>query len=140
MLEIGRLDDGRPERFGRLLAYNIVDVGQQAPSTPSGEQSRNGVCQTMLERGYDDTARASRHTLHVAEHEGRGDRVRFAGTSPGYNNGSIGTDELRQPLRGVKINFLHSHRSLPSSAEAAPPVRREDAPGFHISSSKSASS
>ena len=56
VLEIGRLDDGRAKGLGRLLAYDIVDVRQQAPSTPSGEEARNGVRQTMLERGYDDTA------------------------------------------------------------------------------------
>ena len=60
----------------------------------------------MLECWHDDTTSRSRHTLHVTQHERRGDGVRLASASSGHDDRSLRADVLRQELRFVEVHTL----------------------------------
>ena len=81
----------------------------EAPAFPSGEQSRNGICQSVLEGRHHDAAGRAGHTLHIAQNKRSGDAVRLAGASPCDDNGSVRADKLRETLRLVKVNLLAIH-------------------------------
>jgi hypothetical protein len=82
---------------------------EKSPTFPSSEQPRDGVCQTVFESRHTDAACTARHTLHIAEHERRGDGVRLTGTTAGNDNGGVGADELRQSLRLIEIYAFVTH-------------------------------
>ena len=76
------------------------------PTLPCCEQTRERVRQAMLECWHDDTTSRSRHTLHVTQHERRGDGVRLASASSGHDDRSLRADVLRQELRFVEVHTL----------------------------------
>lgn len=106
MLILSRLDDGLTEEFRRSSPNDVVYAIHEAPALPCRQQARDGVCQTMLVGWHHNAAGAARHALHVAQHKGRGDRIRLAGSSPRHDDGGIGPNQLSQALRGVKVYFL----------------------------------
>ena len=106
MFILGRLDNRFPEGFGRFPTDDVVDSVDVAPPFPCRQQARDGVGQAMLVGGYNYAPGAARHALHVAQHERRGNRVGLARTSPSDNDGGVGTDELCQALRDIKVYFF----------------------------------
>ena len=106
MLILCGLDDGLAEGFWRSPTDDVVQAIDVPPAFPSGQQARDGVGQTVLVRGHDDASRAARHALHVAQHEGRGYAVGLSRATSSNNNGGMSTDELSEPLRVVKVDFL----------------------------------
>ena len=106
MLVVRRLYQWSLERLWRLASHYIMHILLISPASPSCEQSRQRVRQTVLERRYHDAARAALHALHVTEHERRGDGVRLTRSSPSHNDRRIGTDKLCQSLRVIEINPL----------------------------------
>ena len=76
------------------------------PTLPCCEQTRERVRQAMLERRHHDTTSGARHTLHVTQHERRGDRVRLASASSGHDDRSLRTVILREQLRFVEVHTL----------------------------------
>lgn len=93
-----------------------MDAVEETPSLPRRQQARNGVCQSVIVGRHHDAARAALHALHVTQHKRRGDAIGLAGASPSHDNGGIGTDELGEALRRVKVylslwhkNVSHSH-------------------------------
>ena len=103
MFIFGRLDDGPAEGLGRSPTDHIMHAFDVSPPFPCRQQARDGVRQTMLVGGYHNTASAAWHTLHVAQHKGRGDRIGLAGASPRHDDGGMGTYQLGKALRGVKV-------------------------------------
>ena len=76
------------------------------PTLPCCEQTRERVGKSVLKRRHDDTTSRSRHTLHVAQHKRRGDRVRLASASSGHDDRSLRTVILREQLRFVEVHTL----------------------------------
>ena len=52
------------ERFRRSTAYDEVNALLIAPTAPSGEQSREGVCESVLECRHNNAAGGAGHSLH----------------------------------------------------------------------------
>lgn len=106
MIVVGRFGDGFTERLGRFSANNIVNTIDVTPPLPCGEQAGERVGESVLECRHDDAACGARHTLHVAEHEGRCDGVRLASASAGNDDGGLGGDVLREELGLVEVDTL----------------------------------
>jgi len=106
VLVFGRLDDGLAEGFGRSPTDDVVHALDVAPPLPRRQQAGDGVGQAVPVGGNDDAACAAGHALHVAQREGRGDRIGLAGSSPRHDDGGIGADQLGEPLGRVKVDFL----------------------------------
>ena len=64
------------------------------------------LCLTVFEGGHDDTTCGAGHTLHIAQHEGRGYGVGLAGTATGDNYGGIGGNKQRESLRLIEVDLL----------------------------------
>ena len=84
VLIVSRFGNRLAERLWWLTAYHIVDAVQVAPALlvdavqvapalPCSQQSRDGICQAMLECGNHDTTSRARHSLHITQNEWRGD-------------------------------------------------------------------
>ena len=124
VLILGRLNDGLAEGLGRSPTNDVMDTVDIPPPFPCRQQARDGVGQAMLVGGYHNATGATSHALHVAQHKGRGDRIRLAGSSPRHDDGGIGANQLRQALRGVKVYLLRGllHRfSLHRGTVSVPP-------------------
>ena len=106
VLVVSRFGDGFGERLGRFSADNIVNTIDITPPLPCGEQARERIGESVLESRHDDAARGAGHTLHVAEHEGRGDGVRLAGATASHDDGGLGGDVLREELGLVEVDAL----------------------------------
>lgn len=106
VLIVSRFCNRLTKGLRRLTANHIVDAVQVAPAFPCRQQSRDGVCQAMLERGNHDTASRARHSLHITKDEWRGDRVRLACTSASDNDCCLGTDVLGHQLGLVEVHTL----------------------------------
>ena len=106
MFVIGRLGDGFLEGLGRFPPDHVVYAFQIPPPFPCGQQSGYGVCQSVFERRHHDAACAARHSLHIAEHEGRGDGVRLARSAAGDDHGGLCADVLCQELGAVEVNSV----------------------------------
>ena len=106
VLVVGRFGDGLGERLGRFATDNVVNTIEIAPPLPCGEQAGERVGESVLEGRHDDAACRAGHTLHIAEHEGRGDGVRLAGASSGNDDGGLGGDVLREELGLVEVDAL----------------------------------
>ena len=100
------LYDRLSEGLGRFPTDNVVNAFHEAPALPCGQQARYGIRQTVLVGRHHDATCAAGHALHVTQHEGRGDRIGLAGSSPRHDNGGIGPNELGQSLWVVKVYFL----------------------------------
>ena len=112
MLIVRRFDDSTGKGFGRFSTDHIVNTLYKAPSLPGCEQSRKGVCQTVLRGGNDNPSRAARQTLHVTENERRSDTVRLACSSSCHDHGRVRPYELSEALRCIKVYwFLLFHPS-----------------------------
>ena len=109
MLILRRLDDRLSKRLRRLASYDIVNAPDKSPPLPSRKQSGQRVSQAMLECRYHDAPSTARHTLHVPQYEWRGNRVRLTSTAASDNHRDIGSDELSEPLRLIKIDLVHSN-------------------------------
>ena len=106
MLIVSRFGDGFGETLWRFSANNVVNAVDVTPTLPCCKQTRERVGESMLERRHHDTTSRSRHTLHVAQHERRGDGVRLAGASSSHDDRSLRADVLRQELRFVEVDTL----------------------------------
>ena len=106
MLILRRLDDRLGKRLRRLSSYDIVNTSDKSPSLPSRKQPGQRVSQTMLECRYHDAPSTARHTLHIPQNKGSGNRVRLTSTAASDNHRDIGSDELSEPLRLVKIDLV----------------------------------
>ena len=106
MLIVSRFGDWLREGLRRFSAYHIVNTIDIPPTLPCCEQTRERVGKSVLKRRHDDTTSRSRHTLHVTQHERRGDGVRLASASPGNDDRSLRADVLRQELRFVEVHTL----------------------------------
>ena len=106
MLIVSRFGDWLREGLWRFPAYHIMHAIDIPPTLPRCKQPRERVRQAMLERRHDDTTSGARHTLHVTQHERRGDGVRLAGASSGHDDSSLCADVLRQELRFVEVHTL----------------------------------
>ena len=106
MLIVSRFGDWLRKRLRRFSANHIVNVIDVPPTLPCCEQTRERVRQAMLERRHDDATSGAMHTLHVAQHERRGDGVRLASASSSHDDRSLRTDILREQLRFVEVHTL----------------------------------
>ena len=106
MLIVSRFGDRLRKRLRRFSAYHIKHTIDLSPTLPCCEQTRERVRQAMLERRHDDTTNGARHTLHVTQHERRGDGVRLASASSSHDDRSLRTDILRQELRFAEVHTL----------------------------------
>ena len=82
---------------------HAIDI---SPPLPCCKQTRERVGKSVLERRHHDASSRSRHTLHVTQHERRGDGVRLASASSGHDDRSLRADVLRQELRFVEVHTL----------------------------------
>ena len=101
MLIVSRFGDWLREGLRRFSAYHIMHAIDISPPLPRCKQPRERVGQAMLERRHHDTTSGARHTLHVTQHERRGDRVRLARASSSHDDRSLRADVLRKQLRLV---------------------------------------
>ena len=106
MLVIGRLRYRFGKRFGRLYADYVMHPLFVSPTFPRGEQSRNGIGQSVLESRYYNPSCAARHPLHVPQHERAGNGVRLSSAPSGDYDGGMRPYQLCEPLRTVKVNRL----------------------------------
>lgn len=106
MLIVSRFGDWLRKRLRRFSANHIVNAIDVPPTFPCCEQTRERVRQAMLERRHDDATSGARHTLHVAQHERRGDGVRLASASSSHDDRSLRTNILREQLRFVEVHTL----------------------------------
>ena len=106
MLIVSRFGDRLRKRLRRFSAYHIMHAIDIPPTLPCCKQSGERVGQAMLERRHHDTTSGSRHTLHVAQHERRGDGVRLASASSSHDDRSLRADVLRKELRFVEVHTL----------------------------------
>ena len=106
MLIVSRFGDRLRKRLRRFSAYHIMHAIDISPTLPRSKQSGECVRQAMLERRHHDTTSRSRHTLHVTQHERRGDGIRLASASSSHDDRSLRTDVLRQELRFVEVHTL----------------------------------
>ena len=70
MFVVGGFDDGLGEGLGWASSDDIVNAVDEAPSSPSSEETWDSVGESVFEGGYDDAASGARHTLHITEDEG----------------------------------------------------------------------
>ena len=106
MLIVSRFGDRLRKRLRRFSAYHIMHAIDIPPTLPRCKQTRERVGKSMLERRHHDTTSGARHTLHVAQHERRGDRVRLARASSSHDDRSLRADVLRKKLRFVEVHTL----------------------------------
>ena len=106
MLILRRLDDRLRKRLRRLSSNDIVNTTDKSPPLPSRKQPGQRVSQTMLEGRNHDASSTARHTLHIPQYEWRGNRVRLTSTAASHDDRDIGSDELSEPLRLVKIDLV----------------------------------
>ena len=95
MLIVSRFGDRLRKRLRWFSAYHIMHAIDITPTLPCCKQSRERIRQAVLERRHDDTTSGSRHTLHITQHERRGDGVRLARASSSHDDRSLRTDVLR---------------------------------------------
>jgi hypothetical protein len=84
---------------------HAIDI---TPTLPRSKQTGERIGQAMLERRHNDATRGSRHTLHVTQHERRGDGVRLARASSSHDDRSLRTNVLRKELRFVEVHTLRA--------------------------------
>ena len=106
MLIVSRFGDWLREGLRWFSAYHIMHAIDVPPTLPCCEQTRERVRQAMLERRHHDTTSGARHTLHVTQHERRGDGIRLASASSSHDDRSLRADVLRQELRFVEVHTL----------------------------------
>lgn len=103
MLVARRFDNRTAKIFWRTNADDVVDSALVAPAAPSGEQPRQSIGKTVFVGRDDDTTGRSGHPLHHFQDKRTRNRVRFTGTTPSHYHSSVRANQLRQPLRTVKV-------------------------------------
>ena len=100
-----RLNLRLSEGLGRFDADDVMHALDEAHRLPTGEQSRQGVGQTVAEGRHDDAAGGAGHTLHVPQDERRTHAVGLAETTTGYYHRRLGADERHLLLDLIEIYF-----------------------------------